>query len=653
MTQNKSILNETKIMNCGMRCTVIEDNNYDNITVQFEDGTIKKNCSRGNFRKGNISNPTFGRGKTRSIKYSILGETRVMNNGMKCTVIEDNNSQDISVKFEDGTIRNNCSRSSFRRGNISNPSLGRGKANSIKYSILGETRVMNNGMKCTVIEYNNRNDIKVKFEDGYIKKTNKYDFHKGKVANPNYVKGSVLGQSAIMKCGMKCTVIEDNNSKDISVKFEDGTIVEHIRRDYFRVRTIANPSLGKNYTRLLNASIKGESKVMKSGMKCTVIEDLGKTKITVQFEDGTIKENCSRDSYFKGSIIHPLLGRGYAYSKKNSILGQTKLMKCGMKCTVIEDNSADDITVQFEDGTIVKHKIRHAFQHRGIMNPNLINISSMPQRLVFYFIKQYFSDAVQNYRPDWLKNEETNINMELDIWIPSKKIGIEYDGVVWHKEENPRSLKKAQLIQNRNEIEKVITILEKGAFVHKSPKHINIQLESTSDRKQSKTFLEEMEKAINNILIILGINKKIEITDDILDKLYCLDVVKVYSQNLIRGENDLETLRPDLAEEWDYEKNKFLPSDITCGSGKKVWWICSKCGYSWLRSIQGRARYGSGCPDCARNVQRKRVVNIESGKVYKSITAAAKELNIKRDNISYCCKGLRDTAGGYHWKFVK
>ena len=169
---------------------------------------------------------------------------------------------------------------------------------------------------------------------------------------------------------MRCTVIEDNNSKDISVKFEDGTIVEHIRRDYFRVRTIANPSLGKNYTRLLNASIKGESKVMKSGMKYTVIEDLGKTKITVQFEDGTIKENCSRDSYFKGSIIHPLLGRGYAYSKKNSILGQTKLMKCGMKCTVIEDNSADDITVRFEDGTIVKHKIRHAFQHRGIMNPN-------------------------------------------------------------------------------------------------------------------------------------------------------------------------------------------------------------------------------------------------------------------------------------------
>lgn len=62
-------------------------------------------------------------------------------------------------------------------------------------------------------------------------------------------------------------------------------------------------------------------------------------------------------------------------------------MKSGIKCTVIEDLGKTKITLQFEDGTIVKHKIRYAFQHRGIMKPNLINVSSMPQRLIFYFKK--------------------------------------------------------------------------------------------------------------------------------------------------------------------------------------------------------------------------------------------------------------------------
>lgn len=40
--KSKSILNKKEMMKCGMKCTVIEDNNYDDITVQFEDGTTKK-----------------------------------------------------------------------------------------------------------------------------------------------------------------------------------------------------------------------------------------------------------------------------------------------------------------------------------------------------------------------------------------------------------------------------------------------------------------------------------------------------------------------------------------------------------------------------------------------------------------------------------
>ena len=32
----------------------------------------------------------------------------------------------------------------------------------------------------------------------------------------------------------------------------------------------------------------------------------------------------------------------------------------------------------------------------------------------------------------------------------------------------------------------------------------------------------------------------------------------------------------ELMKEWDYEKNiGYDPKELTCGSGKKVWWKCS------------------------------------------------------------------------------
>lgn len=61
--------------------------------------------------------------------------------------------------------------------------------------------------------------------------------------------------------------------------------------------------------------------------------------------------------------------------------------------------------------------------------------------------------------------------------------------------------------------------------------------------------------------------------------------------------NNLQVERPDLAKEWDSEKNMPLtPSDVTTGSSKKVWWKCSK-GHSWQSVIANRVRW-SGCPYC-------------------------------------------------------
>lgn len=48
----------------------------------------------------------------------------------------------------------------------------------------------------------------------------------------------------------------------------------------------------------------------------------------------------------------------------------------------------------------------------------------------------------------------------------------------------------------------------------------------------------------------------------------------------------------------------------------------------------------------------KKVLCVETGAVYETISDAAAEMKIQHSNISYVCKGKRKTAGGYHWAYV-
>ena len=65
------------------------------------------------------------------------------------------------------------------------------------------------------------------------------------------------------------------------------------------------------------------------------------------------------------------------------------------------------------------------------------------------------------------------------------------------------------------------------------------------------------------------------------------------------GFNDLGTIFPQIAEQWDADKNYPLtPADVTPFSNKKVWWKCSS-GYSWEAVIASRTLYSSTCPYCS------------------------------------------------------
>lgn len=63
----------------------------------------------------------------------------------------------------------------------------------------------------------------------------------------------------------------------------------------------------------------------------------------------------------------------------------------------------------------------------------------------------------------------------------------------------------------------------------------------------------------------------------------------------------LQDKRPDLVNEWDYDKNCCLPNEIRFASSYNVHWKC-KYGHEWITSPHARVSHGNNCPYCNRGV---------------------------------------------------
>ena len=187
-------LGETKMMNCGMEATIIRYGKYSDIDVRFEDGKVVEHKAYDTFKKGSITNPNIN-----VSAENCLGKTRMMNCGMKATIIRYNTSKDFDVRFEDGAIATCKDYRRFRKGGIAHPS-------TTAEGRLGETRMMNCGMKATIIRYGKYSDIDVRFEDGAVAKNKTYRaFKKGKIAHESLSqkRGSKDFHGFICKQGFK------------------------------------------------------------------------------------------------------------------------------------------------------------------------------------------------------------------------------------------------------------------------------------------------------------------------------------------------------------------------------------------------------------------------------------------------------------------
>ena len=77
------------------------------------------------------------------------------------------------------------------------------------------------------------------------------------------------------------------------------------------------------------------------------------------------------------------------------------------------------------------------------------------------------------------------------------------------------------------------------------------------------------------------------------------------NKKIVKGYNDLKTVNPRLAKEWNFKRNgKLKPTHVSCNSNRKVWWKCSK-GHEWQAQINDRNR-GNNCPYCSKKKQNSK-----------------------------------------------
>jgi len=179
----------------------------------------------------------------------------------------------------------------------------------------------------------------------------------------DYPKSFRVGETVTTTCGLKCTIIRYQNNVDIDVEFEDGYVVQHQRYDHFKEGYISHPS--EHSLRFNDRT--GETRVANNGEKMTIIAYRDAKDIDIRFDDGTVLTGRDYQDFSAGRIRNP---NSHHTNLRNDRVGETKVMKNGMRATIITYRASNDIDVQFSDGQTVTGKRYSMFKNGRILHPS-------------------------------------------------------------------------------------------------------------------------------------------------------------------------------------------------------------------------------------------------------------------------------------------
>ena len=293
-----------------------------------------------------------------------------------------------------------------------------------------------------------------------------------------------------------------------------------------------------------------------------------------------------------------------------------------------------------------------ANQNRAFSCPKCNNElkTSFPEQAIMFYVVQIYQDARNRYKDN---------GYELDIFIPSLNIGIEYDGLLYHnkntklkeeKKDNYYNEKGVTIIRVKEtketclkDSEKIIwhkinpnyiflddTISKVIKYISSNVIDINVKRDSTKIMASYLSYERENSIASRHphLLSEWDYEKNGYLNPNYVSDKSCKHVwwkcEKGHSFSMTPAkrttrnqncpycsgryattQNNLSLKYPNISKEWNYERNlNEIPEDFTPTSGKKVWWKCSTCSHEYEMSISNRTHNGQGCPLCAESLRR-------------------------------------------------
>ena len=259
--------------------------------------------------------------------------------------------------------------------------------------------------------------------------------------------------------------------------------------------------------------------------------------------------------------------------------------------------------------------------------------TSYPEQFLYYMLLQHFSGA---------QNRCCINNLEYDMYIPEIRCAIEYDGYYYHQNKDNHNVKIENCKSENIFFIRVIESKEESAI---SVDNNNIYIRSSSSRS-----VKSLEKLYHIILQLINQYYLINLLPVSIEQ----DINLLILKRLKGAEKEKSLIEefPELAQEWNYEKNKnLIPEYFTKGSTDNVWWVCSSCGHEWKANIDNRVK-GKGCSEC--NSVKRRIVQLSNNKKYieefESLSAAARSVNVSPSGIWAACN-FHHKCHGYYWMY--
>ena len=138
--------------------------------------------------------------------------------------------------------------------------------------------------------------------------------------------------------------------------------------------------------------------------------------------------------------------------------------------------------------------------------------TSFAEQAIYYYVKKKYKDTESRYKKIFENN------MEIDIYIPNKKIGIEYDGKHYHKSAKSKLREKEKYSICQKEGIRLIRVKETPEKIDK-----NCDLLITTEWKGNN--YSDLDNTIRSVLELLKVNINVDSQKD------RFKIIKLYKEN--------------------------------------------------------------------------------------------------------------------------